>query len=323
MSQDPIAVLDPELREPIREAISEPVVLDDIPAARLAVKDLMAAKMQVPSVLDRVEVEERVVSGPEGAPDLTLRIIRPKGRQGLLPALLWMHGGGYVMGCAADDEAACAKMAMEADCVAVAVEYRLAPEDPFPAALEDCYAALLWMAANADELGIHRSCVAIGGASAGGGLAAGLALLARDRGEIDVVFQLLVYPMLDDSNVGPVADGLPDALFWTRANNLVGWRSYLGCEPGGESVSCYASAPRAGELEGLPPACISVGALDLFVQEDIAYAGRLIQAGVPTELHVYPGGCHGFDMLVPEADVSRRFTADLVGALRRGLHANG
>ena len=258
--------------------------------------------------------------GPEDGPGVTLRIIRPRGRQGLLPALLWMHGGGYVMGCAGDDEAACAQMAVEADCVTVAVEYRLAPEDPFPAALEDCYAALGWIAAGADELGIDSSRIAIGGASAGGGLAAGLALLARDRGEIEVVFQLLVYPMLDDSNVTPAADDLPDALFWTRAHNLVGWRCYLGCEPGAESVSCYASAPRAAELEGLPPACISVGALDLFVHEDIAYADRLIQAGVPTELHVYPGGCHGFDMLVPEAGISRRFTSDILGALRRALH---
>ena len=222
VSHDPIASLDPELREPVREMMGEFVVLDDIPAARLAMKCLMETKEAATSVLDQVEVEERSAPGPEGAPDVTLTIIRPKDRERLLPALLWMHGGGYVMGCAAEDEAACARMAAEADCVTVAVEYRLAPEDPFPAALEDCYAALRWMVIAADELGIDPSRIAIGGGSAGGGLAAGLALLARDRGEMDVVFQLLIYPMLDDANVGLADDPRPDALFWTRANNLVG-----------------------------------------------------------------------------------------------------
>ena len=320
MSHDPIASLDPELREPVREMMGEFVVLDDIPAARLAMKSLMEAKAAATSVLDQVEVEERSAPGPEGAPDVILTIIRPKNRERPLPALLWMHGGGYVMGCAAEDEAACARMAAEADCITVAVEYRLAPENPFPAALEDCYAALRWMVTAADELGIDPSLIAIGGGSAGGGLAAGLALLARDRGEMDVVFQLLIYPMLDDTNVGPADDPRPDALLWTRANNLVGWRSYLGCEPGGEGISCYASAPRAADLKGLPPAYISVGDLDLFAQEDIAYADRLIQAGVPTELHVYPGGCHGFDLIVPQADISARFTSDMLCALQRALH---
>jgi acetyl esterase/lipase len=168
-------------------------------------------------------------------------------------------------------------------------------------------------------LGIDRSRIAIGGASAGGGLAAGLALLARDRGEVDVVFQLLVYPMLDDCNVAPAGDALPDTVFWTRGNNLVAWRSYLAGEPGGQGVSAYASVCRAADLKGLPAAYIAVGDQDLFAEEDIDYARRLVRAGVPTELHVYPGGCHGFDMLVPEADISRRFTSDSVRALRRAL----
>jgi acetyl esterase/lipase len=319
VSRDLIESLAPELREPVREMMSGFVALDDIPAARVAMKELMKANEATP-LLDRVEVEERTVPGPEGAPGVTLRVIRPKDREQPLPALLWIHGGGYVLGSIDDDQPLCARIAVEANCVTVAVEYRLAPEDPFPAAMEDCYAALRWMAASAAALGIDRCRIAIGGASAGGGLAAGLALLARDRAEIDIVLQLLVYPMLNDCNVAPADDILPDTLLWTRGNNLIAWRSYLGREPGVEGISCYASASRAVELNGLPPAYVTVGDLDLFAEEDIAYARDLIRAGVPTELHVYRGGCHAFDGILPEADISRRFTSDLLGALKRALH---
>jgi acetyl esterase/lipase len=176
------------------------------------------------------------------------------------------------------------------------------------------------METEVDALGIDSARIAVGGASAGGGLAAGLALLARDRGELDVAFQLLVFPMIDDRTVPAARDSLPDTLFWTRANNLVAWRCYLGCEPGVAETSGYASVSRAASLEGLPPAYIAVGDLDLFVEEDVDYARRLICAGVPTELHVYPGACHGFDMLVPDAEISRRFVADQVRALSRALH---
>jgi acetyl esterase/lipase len=130
----------------------------------------------------------------------------------------------------------------------------------------------------------------------------------------------LVYPMINDCNIAPAGGALPDTLFWTRENNLLGWRSYLGCEPGGKEISCYAAAFRATSLEGLPPAYITVGAIDLFAQEDIEYAQKLIEAGVPAELHVYPGGCHAFDMLVPNADISKRFTTDIYRAIKRALH---
>ena len=233
MNPDLIRSLDPELRLPITELMGKFVSLKDIPAARVAEGKMMEAlKAQAP-VVRRVEVEVRLVPGPEGAPDVTVRIYRPEGRKAVLPALLWIHGGGYVLGSVEYEDATCAQLAAEADCVTVAVEYRLAPENPFPAPLEDCYAALRWMAASVGELGIDRSRIAIGGASAGGGLSAGLALLARDRGEVDIVFQLLVYPMLDDRNAALASEVLPDAVFWTRENNLVAWRSYLGREPGG------------------------------------------------------------------------------------------
>jgi len=202
----------------------------------------------------------------------------------------------------------------------VSVEYRLAPEHPFPAPVEDCYAVLKWLATHATELGVEQNRIAIGGASAGGGLAAGLALLARDRAEVNVAFQLLIYPMIDDRNVAQANETVPDTLLWSRENNLIGWQSYLGGEPGGEDVPAYAAAFRATDLTGLPPTYIPVGELDLFLHENIAYAQRLLQAGVPTELHVYPGAYHGFDIFAPNSDVGQRFTADRNHVLKRAFH---
>jgi acetyl esterase/lipase len=237
-----------------------------------------------------------------------------------LPALLWIHGGGYVLGNVEQDDLFAQRIALAVECVVVSVDYRLAPEHPFPAPLEDCYAALSWLAGHADELGVDPARIAIGGASAGGGLAAGLALLARDRAAVKVALQLLIYPMIDDRNVAPASAALPDTLLWTRENNLIGWRSYLGREPGGEGVSAYAAAFRATALEGLPPAYIAVGELDLFLHENIEYAQRLLRAGVATDLHVYPGAFHGFEGLAPGTDVARRLIADRDHVLKRALH---
>ncbi len=176
------------------------------------------------------------------------------------------------------------------------------------------------MADNASEFDVDPARIAIGGASAGGGLAACLALLARDRGEVNIAFQLLIYPMLDDRNVEQASADVPDTLLWNRENNLIGWRSYLGDTFGSDDVSPYAAAFRATNLAGLPPAYIPVGDLDLFLHEDIDFAQRLMQAGVPTELHVYPGGYHGFDGVAPTANIVQRFIGDRDDALRRALH---
>ena len=176
------------------------------------------------------------------------------------------------------------------------------------------------MFAHAGDLGVDPARIAIGGASAGGGLTAGLALLARDRHEVHVAFQLLIYPMIDDRNVTPASYAITDPRVWHRESNRLGWNAYLGRDGGGENVSPYAAATRATDLANLPPAYIPVGALDLFIDENIEYAQRLIQAGVPTELHVYPGAFHGFDMLAPSAAVSKKFKADRDHALTRALH---
>jgi acetyl esterase/lipase len=204
--------------------------------------------------------------------------------------------------------------------VVASVEYRLAPEHPFPAPVEDCYAALKWLVAQSTKLGVNTARIAIGGASAGGGLAAGLAVLARDRAEVEVAFQLLIYPMIDDRTITPASATVPDTFVWTRENNLMGWRAYLGREPGGTDVSPYAAAARTTDLRGLPPAYIPVGDLDLFLDENMTYAQRLLAAGVPTELHVYPGAFHGFNGFVPNAEISRRFNTDRDSALKRMLH---
>ena len=323
MSRDLIEFLDPELKEPIKTMMvqSPPMSFDNIPASRTASKKMMASmKMRMPVISDVVS-EDRRISSSKGSPDVTVRIYRPKKRSGLLPALLWIHGGGYMFGDIDQEDPIGAQLALAGECVIASVEYRLAPENPYPAPLEDCYSALKWFADHAGELEVERSHIGIGGASAGGGLAAGLALLTRDRAEVGIIFQLLIYPMIDDCNIAPASDVLPETILWTRTANFIGWRSYLGCEPGIEGIPGYAAASRATNLKGLAPAYIAVGDLDLFAQEDVEYARRLIAAGVPTELHVYSGGCHAFDGMVPGANISRRFNADMQRALRRALHS--
>ena len=267
-----------------------------------------------------MSVEDRLAPGRRAATRFPSASTSPSSGRRCSRALLWIHGGGYVLGDAKGDDLFCEEIARDVGCVVVSVDYRLAPEHPFPAPVEDCYAALKWLAASADELGVDRSRIAVGGASAGGGLTAGLALLARDRAEVPIRFQLLIYPMIDDRNVEPASEAGSDHILWTRERNLIGWTSYLGRAPGGADVSPYAAATRATDLSGLPPAYVMVGDVDLFLEEDVEYARRLMASGVPTELHVYPGAFHGFFSLGPDAGVSRRFAAECDRVLRRALY---
>ncbi len=234
--------------------------------------------------------------------------------------MLWIHGGGYVVGSVEQDDLVAQHVCEAVHCIVVSVDYRLAPEHPFPAPLEDCYAALKWMASNALDLGIDPARIAITGPSAGGGLTAGLALLARDRGEVSVAFQAPIYPMIDDRNDTSSSHASAASRIWSRKYNENGWRAYVGENAGGEDVSPYAAPTRATDLSGLPPTYIAVGTLDVFLDEDIEYARRLIEAGVPTELHVYPGLFHGSDIFVPTVASSVRFIADRDAALKRALH---
>jgi acetyl esterase/lipase len=266
-----------------------------------------------------VRITDHEAPGPDGAPAVRVRVYVPQGHPVPLPALLWIHGGGYVLGFVEMDDHRLAELARTIPCVVASVDYRLAPEHPFPAPLEDCYAGLRWLYRTAGQLGVAPNRIALGGASAGG-LAAALALLARDRAEVPVIFQLLIYPMLDDRNQTPSSHEITDPrLVWTREMNLIGWRSYLGREPGSADVPAYAVPARAEPLAGLPPAYVVVGELDLFRDEDIEYAQRLLQAGVPTELHVLPGAFHGWDVFAPDASLTKRFTAERDAVLRRVL----
>lgn len=265
--------------------------------------------------LPDVDISERLIPGPSGAPAVRVVITRPRQPVPQLPALLWFHGGGYVVGSPRDSDLRIRPLAEAIGCTVISVQYRLAPETCFPEPLNDCYAALRWVYAHARELGVSSSGVAVGGESAGGGLAAALSLSARDQGDVPVLFQLLVYPMLDDRSVLRETPPFTSTHLWTPSANKFGWTSYLGREPGWGDVSPYAAPARAKNLAGLPPAFIGVGALDLFLEEDIDYAHRLIRAGVPTELHVYPGAYHGFD-LVSDARVAARFQHDMAEGFR-------
>ncbi len=312
--------VDQELMEPLQGFLSffgGGLNLHDIPSVREQSAQMTAAVKGMLPEVEGVSSEDHTVPGPEGAPEVMVRVYRPESRMQKLPALLWIHGGGMVIGSVEGDDFAARNMTKDLECVVVSVEYRLAPEHPFPAPVEDCYAALKWLSANAEELGVDGARLAVGGASAGGGLAAGLALLARDRGEVPLIFQYLIYPMLDDRNVEQASDTVLDTFLWSREHNLIGWRSYVGADAA--EVSPYAAPARATDLSGLPPAYIPVGELDLFLQEDMAYADRLIAANVPVELHVFPGAYHGFDVLAPASALAQRALAERNAVLRRAL----
>lgn len=258
-----------------------------------------------------------------GEPAVPVRVHRASDAEGLLPCLYSIHGGGMVTGSYDMDDARFDAWCPKLGLVGVSVEYRLAPETPYPGALEDCYRGLLWTHEHAAELGIDASRIGVGGVSAGGGLAAALTLLARDRGEVPVAFQLLDCPMLDDRQIthSSQVEGLP---IWSRESNAYGWRAYLGDRYGTDDVPYTAAPGRASvdDLAGLPPAFVSVGAVDGFLDEDVDYALRLLRAGVPTELHVYPGACHGYQ-LATEAEVARQSRRDTEEWLARQVTPNG
>jgi acetyl esterase/lipase len=247
--------------------------------------------------------------------NVTVRVFRPAGAPRRAPGLLFVHGGGYVIGTAAMGDRFCATVARRLGAVAASVEYRLAPEHPYPAPLEDCYAALRWLAG---APGVDPDRIAIAGESAGGGLAAALALLACDGGEVRPVLQLLSYPMLDDRTSARTDIDARRLRIWSVRSNDFGWRSYLG-ELGSAPVPPLAAPARYDDLAGLPPAWIGVGTRDLFYDEDLAYADRLRRAGVPCTLHEITGAYHGFDLIEHAAPVSRDYRGAQLSALAEAL----
>lgn len=315
-AKDTYALVDPELLEALKALEAQPKI--PLNAETLAVTRSAAAFPALPPPAP--QPVNRRIPAPHGVPDVGLVIFDPTPKSRNRPAVLYIHGGGYVAMTASFFSPFLQKMAVETGCLVVSVEYRLAPETRFPGSLEDNYAALSWLHANADSLGVDRSRIAIAGASAGGGHAAALAIVARDRKELPIAFELLIYPMLDD-RTGSTHQVPPHigTFVWTAEKNVFGWTSLLGVPAGSTRVPAGAVPSRVENLAGLPPAFIGVGSIDLFVEEDIEYGKRLIAAGVPTELHVLPGAYHAFDLLVPNARITARFNQTWIAATRTRL----
>ncbi|MBV1906470.1 MAG: alpha/beta hydrolase [Pseudomonadales bacterium] len=284
------------------------------------IRDIRERETREAAVADREDVTkaDRMIPSRNGDPDIALRIYHPKSEsKSSRPGIFEIHGGGFMLGDLDSMDAWCQKMASVVDAVVVSVDYRLAPEHPFPAGIEDCYAGLVWMADNADELGVDKGRIAIAGQSAGGGLAAGTVLMAKDRGGPPLCFQLLEIPELDDRLETSSMQAYTDTPLWNLPNAIWSWKHYLGPDHTGEP-SAYAAPARAKDLTGLPPAYISTMEFDPLRDEGINYAVAMLTAGVSVELHSYPGTFHGSSMLA-SAGVSRRGAKEIVEALSRHL----
>lgn len=289
---------------------------DDVPPP--AVGDVATRRRNVGHTFNQVLASRPPVTGVEtqefslscdGA-TIGLRWYRRAGTDQPGSAVLYLHGGGMILDwehLGSLYDAAVRGYVAASGVPMLVVDYRVAPEHPHPTPLQDCCAALRWLSEHAGELGVDASRLAVMGDSAGGGLAAGVGLLARNRGGPAIAAQLLIYPMLDDRTCdgGTAGAGL---LTWSYDDNATGWGALLG----DGAADGYAAPARADDLAGLPPTYLDVGGLDIFAAEDVAFAHRMIAAGVPVELHVYPGCPHAFDLLVPDAEVSQRVIADRV-----------
>lgn len=308
-------LIDPEMR----------AIIDLFPGTTLSAETLPAVRAAMPqagsvTLYDaNVCVEQLFVECPAGGPSVRVMAYRPHRSEGPLPALVHMHGGGYVAGHPEMSDAANRALADTLDCAIFSVDYRVAPETVYPGALDDCFAVLCWLIDGGAGPGVDPSRIGVKGESAGGGLAAALALLARDRGLPALLCQHLTYPMLDDRTCIQKEPNLyAGAYVWTPACNQFGWHSMLGRMPGSPAISPYAAPARAHDFTGLPPCFMAVGAMDLFLEENMEYTRRLARAGVSVELHVYPGACHGF--VSGAGAVAQAARQHAVSALARLLH---
>jgi acetyl esterase/lipase len=312
--------LDPASRAPLEQ------LLQAIPGGFNAIPDITERRAMVRQLLqtmtadippnDRVVSEDRTIPGPEGA-DLHVRIYTPAEATGVvLPGILYIHGGGMILGDLDGEHLRAEALCEAVNAVVVSTDYRKAPEDPYPAQVQDCFAALQWTAAHASELDIDAGRLAVYGGSAGGNLAIATTMMARDNGGPAIHFLMAPYPMLDDRNVTPSSHEVTEVGIWDRAGNIEAWQWFLG----GRTADAYAAPARATDLSGLPPTFIDVGEMDLFRDEDVDFVARLVQAGVPTEFHLYPGAYHASEVFAPDAELSRRIVTTRVEALRRALH---
>jgi len=306
-------VMDPELAA--ASVLLERVDVMDQVSARANMESLRQGGSSAAILTaGRVEFEDRVVNGSSS--DFRVRIYTPKNREGMLPLVMFFHGGAFVMGDLESEHSRCLRYAADAGCVVVSVDYRLAPEHPFPAGLEDCFSALQWAIAGADELGIDVRRVAVSGTSAGGALAAGVAQVARDRGGPELALQMLVYPVLDDRMTTDSMAKFSDTPVWDSRNTVSMWIQYGAGNPPHDK---YAAPGRLDDLAGLPTTCLIVAGYDPLRDEALRYAEALLAAGVQTEVHLISAAYHGFDQVVPDAEISRRSVDEQVYWIRQFL----
>ncbi|MEW6402167.1 MAG: alpha/beta hydrolase [Chloroflexota bacterium] len=278
--------------------------------------NLLIRLLPAPAPSPDIRVENFFIPGKEERTKIRLRLYEPKSVSTPTPVLLWMHGGGYVIGRPEQNDVSCAQWVRELGITVVSVDYRYGSKYPFPAGLEDCYSALKWVASHSQQISVDETRIAIGGESAGGGLAASLVHLAYDRQEVKPVFQLLVYPMLDDGTALRADIDDRNNITWNQKSNRFGWESYLGKKCGAEDLPEYSVPARRKDLSGLAPAWIGVGTLDLFYDEDMAYAQRLNESGVKCEMNIVPGAFHGFDVFDPDIPIVQDFRKAQIAALR-------
>ncbi|MEP7134779.1 MAG: alpha/beta hydrolase [Chloroflexota bacterium] len=311
---DQFSKIHPELQQAARQT---PKFL--FSAKNLWLTALLIRLTPSPKALEGILVENVFIAGQDDRTKIRVRVYKPKSMSAPTPVLIWLHGGGYVMGKPEMDDRSCADYVRELGITVVSVDYRCAPKHPFPAGLDDCYSALQWVVSHAQEIGVDTYRIAVGGNSAGGGLAAALAQLAHDRQAIKLIFQLLVYPMLDDRTVLRAEIDDSQNITWNQKSNRFGWESYLGKECGVADVPAYSVPARRADLSGLPPAWIGVGTLDVFHDEDVAYAQRLKECGIACELDVIPGAFHGFDVFDPQLPIVQNFHKAQIAALKKYL----
>ena len=309
--------VDPELRPAARQVLATSGQTGTFTDETL--RAMRGGSPPSPPLLPDVPVREVRIPARGSLPEVAVQLVNAHPGQDK-PAILHTHGGGYILGSARSEVRFLQETATALDCTIASVEYRLAPETRYNGSVEDNYAGLAWLHRNAGELGVDADRIALMGESAGGGHAALLAIAARDRGEVPLVLQALIYPMLDDrTGTSRAVPSHIGAIGWDPPANRYGWRSFLGTEPGGSGVPAAGVPARLDDLRGLTPAFVAVGGVDLFVSEDIEYARRLTEAGVPTELLLVPGAFHGFDRVAPETRLARSFTAAKHEALRRAF----
>lgn len=309
----------PELREVFAVMPGMPITQESIEGIRAGIAQQISQLRSSSS--PNVETTEKFVPGTEGNPEVRVLIHRPKAQTDVLPGIYYIHGGGYILGTAEMFSSGCEHYAEQFNCVVVNVDYRLAPEHPYPAPIEDCYSGLKWFAENATELNVDPERIVVVGASAGGGLTAALSLLARDRKGPKIAAQFPLYPMIDDRCNTPSNEEITDERVWNGIGNRAAWDMYLGDFKDADDVPIYAAPARAEDYSDLPPTFTCIGDLDPFRDETITYVQRLRQCGVPVEFHLYPGGFHGFEGFVPQASISQQLTSTFESALKNTLHA--